>query len=258
MRHARGFTLVEVLVVVTIIALLVTILVPALGNARKMARRTVCATRLRGINDAIQKRAADPSGKYGPWPIIGATGGDMSPPDLYLGGKADVAQLLDATHENCIENLNLLVSQDFLAYNLFLCPGSTTKAAARNTGSNNAYGFYMYGNPTAPAGPYYAIDYGYHAGSSTNASWSSLPGDFPIMADCNADSTNVVGNTWNHGAIGVNVLTVNGRVWFVEPEADGTIAPTGDDIYVNQAGPPEEDALPQSSTDVVLVSPVGD
>jgi len=42
----RGFTLVELLVVVGIIALLVTILMPALGRAMELARRTICMTNL--------------------------------------------------------------------------------------------------------------------------------------------------------------------------------------------------------------------
>ena len=47
-RH-RAFTLVELLVVVSIIALLLAILLPALGNARKAARKVVSQTRIRGL-----------------------------------------------------------------------------------------------------------------------------------------------------------------------------------------------------------------
>ncbi len=44
-----GFTLVELLVVITIMSLLMAILVPSLSKARMMARKTQCVTRLRDV-----------------------------------------------------------------------------------------------------------------------------------------------------------------------------------------------------------------
>lgn len=49
----RGFTLIEVLVVVAIIALLIAILLPALSGARRQARNLHCATNVRTIGQAL-------------------------------------------------------------------------------------------------------------------------------------------------------------------------------------------------------------
>jgi prepilin-type N-terminal cleavage/methylation domain-containing protein len=59
MPRKRGFTLVELLVVIGIIALLISILIPALYRAREASQRTVCLSNLKQLGTAMQLYAND-------------------------------------------------------------------------------------------------------------------------------------------------------------------------------------------------------
>ena len=58
-HRVRAFTVIELLVVVSIIALLVGILLPAIGKARDQARMTISQANLRNIGTAMASYAAE-------------------------------------------------------------------------------------------------------------------------------------------------------------------------------------------------------
>ena len=66
MRRGKSFTLIELLVVIAIIALLMAILMPALGRARKQARRVVCASHMKQLTTTVSLFANDHDGKIPP------------------------------------------------------------------------------------------------------------------------------------------------------------------------------------------------
>ena len=63
-RQHQGFTLIEVLVVVAIIALLISILLPSLNRARDQARLSVCLNNIRSLGLGCATYAAVWKGRF--------------------------------------------------------------------------------------------------------------------------------------------------------------------------------------------------
>src|SRR5947208_4031305 len=62
-RTSRGFTLIELLVVSGLITVLISLLLPAVGNARRAAYATTCASNLRQMSLAWTMYVADNRGR---------------------------------------------------------------------------------------------------------------------------------------------------------------------------------------------------
>lgn len=70
-QHARGFTLVELLVVITIISILAGMVMPQFGKVMEKTKRMACAKNLQQIGLALHAYAQDNDGRY---PFTGSAG----------------------------------------------------------------------------------------------------------------------------------------------------------------------------------------
>ena len=119
----KKFTLIELLVVVAIIGILASLLLPALGNARKEARRAVCTSQLKQLG-LMQFLYADDNDDKFTWSSDGGWGGGGNSWDELLSQKLTQAE----------KDMNPLPADNAngLAEKVFVCP-SDSRTVSANT-----------------------------------------------------------------------------------------------------------------------------
>jgi prepilin-type N-terminal cleavage/methylation domain-containing protein/prepilin-type processing-associated H-X9-DG protein len=132
-KRINGFTLVELLVVIGIIALLISILLPALGKAREQANKVKCASNLRQAGIGYQLYSID-NKMCIPWRFVWASAGAPKFTRATFGPDSGYVTPPDAPG-----GISLMLappSGEGLAYlksnNVFFCPSDEVRAPFRN------------------------------------------------------------------------------------------------------------------------------
>jgi prepilin-type N-terminal cleavage/methylation domain-containing protein/prepilin-type processing-associated H-X9-DG protein len=159
-RRSKGFTLVELLVVISIIALLLAILMPALSKVRQQSQSLVCKARLSQCHLALTLYAANNDDKYleQEW---------SSPTDYW---HARLAKYVAGYAPNV---------QGWTMYPFLMCP------------SGPAYRMYGRGSNPPIAFKWEALDYGLNAASGKISNFKR-PGEFAPFFDF----TGATGAVW--------------------------------------------------------------
>jgi prepilin-type N-terminal cleavage/methylation domain-containing protein/prepilin-type processing-associated H-X9-DG protein len=236
----KGFTLVELLVVIGIIALLISILLPSLNRARETANRVKCASNLRQLGQAImlysnENRGAFPRVKYVPGAAVTQTWGNQGAAWPARGDSFD-----HATNNDVTASLYLLMKTQDITSEVFTCPSSNQERWNFGGGQNTALN---HSNWEGQTGINRNLSYSYQAPFPNNnavaSGWklnNTLSAEYAVAADMNP-GTNTTGagtaaraasqvtttsssaemkgaNSVNHDRDGQNVLYGDGHVEF--------------------------------------------